>query len=392
VADLEPSQMNRFDCRLKALNEKPIPALEPCGNTINFKTKDLEVAVNTKTGLIDRYRARGVDCVGESAFEPLVIGDNADPWGMLTKGFRKVVGRFKLMDAKDGSRFSGLAGEPLDSVRVIEDGPARTVIEALFAYGDSFVCQRYKLPKFGTEMEVQIRVYWNQKEQMLKLSIPTLGGDCKYIGQAPYGVSELPNNGNEAVAQKWVAVVCQQMNFAVTCINDGIYSSDFSGQGLRLTLLRSPAYSCHPHEGRLLTPVRDRFTPRIDQGHRMFTFWFNAGKIEQRLKKIDREALTKNEKPFALSFFPSGAGKIPKRLVVLSDDVVQITAVKRPESNDDLIVRLFEPTGKARTTTLSLPFLNTRMKLSLEGFEIKTLRFNLQTRKMIPVNLLEEPL
>jgi alpha-mannosidase len=295
------------------------------------------------------------------------------------------------MPPKLGCRFSGLKNKRLASVRIIEDGPARTIVEALFAYGNSFACQRYKLPKFGTEIEVQTRVYWNEKERILKLSIPTVGRDCKYIGQGPYGISELPNNGNETVAQKWVAVVCQQKNLAITCINNGTYGSDFSSKGLRPTLLRSPAYSCHPQGGRLLTPVSNRFTPRIDQGQRIFTFWFNAGKIRDRLRRVGREALVKNEKPFMLPFFPSGGGKKPKRLAVLSDDVVQITTIKRAESNGDLIVRLFEPTGKARTTVLSLPFLNKKMKITLAGFEIKTLRINLRSGKIVNTGLLEEP-
>lgn len=77
---------------------------------------------------------------------------------------------------------------------------------------------------------------------------------------------------------------------------------------------------------------------------------------------------------------------------VLSDDVVQITTIKRAEGNDDLVIRLFEPTGKARTTVLSLPFLNKKMNVMLAGFEIKTLRVNLRARKTVNTSLLEEPM
>jgi len=389
LAELEPSQMNRFDCRLEVTDKRPRPKLKTNKGNFIFKTRDLEVIVNRETGLIDRYRAKGIVLVGKNAFEPIVIEDNADPWGMTTKSYPNVVGRFKLMGRKRGSRFSGLKAGLLDSVRVIEDGPARTVIEAVLAYGDSFICQRYKLPKSGTEIEVETRVYWNEKERMLKLSIPTVGGNCKYLGQVAYGFDELANNGNEVVAQKWVAVVWPKKNAALTCINDGTYGSDFSENGLRLTLLRSPAYSCHPYYDRLITPVRDRFTPRMDQGERVFTFWFNIGKATERLKHIDREALVKNEKPFALSVYPSGKGKKVKPLAILSDDVVQITAIKQAENNSDLIIRLFEPTGRKRQTVLSLPWIGKRIRLTLRGFEIKTLRINRRTGKYVQTNLLE---
>ena len=97
----------------------------------------------------------------------------------------------------------------------------------------------------------------------------------------------------------------------------------------------------------------DRHTPRHEQGERTFRLWFNAGKLRDRLNKINREALTKNEKPFALSFFPDSTGKKPKPFALLDDNVVQIVAIKAAEKEHDYIVRFFEPTGRARRTVLS---------------------------------------
>ena len=97
-----------------------------------------------------------------------------------------------------------------------------------------------------------------------------------------------------------------------------------------------------------------------------------------------------NEKPMALSFFPCGSGKVPKPLVVLDDGVVQVAAVKKAETNDDLIVRLFEPTGRSRTTTVSLPFARLRRKVRLGKFEVKTFRIDLKNRTWHEVDLMEE--
>ena len=388
-ANLEPSQMNRFDCRLKILKKKPPQKLKSYNGKIFFKTKELKVIINTKTGLIDRYEASGTNIVDKDAFCPLVIADNSDPWGMTVNSFRKVIGRFKLMSKEAGTRFSGIHQGKIDSVRIIEDGPVRSVVEAVFAYGDSFICQQYKLPKIGTEIEIEVMVHWNEKDKMLKLSVPIINHDCEYVGQFAYGNGELPINGNEAVSQKWVAIVSKKEKTALTCINDSIYGSDFSSNGLRLTLLRSPAYSAHVDENGKTHLLNDRYTPRIDQGYRSFRFWFNVGKMTDRLNKIDREALVRNEKPFVLSFFPPGIGKKPKTLAELSDNVVQITAIKRAQSNNDLIVRLFEPTGRRRKTVLSLPFMSKKIQVEINGFEIKTLRVNPRTRKITEVNLLE---
>jgi alpha-mannosidase len=48
----------------------------------------------------------------------------------------------------------------------------------------------------------------------------------------------LPDNGDEAMAQKWVAAVDETADLALTCIDDGIYGSDFADNELRLTLVR----------------------------------------------------------------------------------------------------------------------------------------------------------
>ena len=391
MAELEPGRMNRFDCRVEELASRPRPRLRTGRDRIHFKTKDLDVIINTRTGLVDRYRGKGVDYVEKGAFMPLVIKDNADSWEMKHDRFRKVAGRFRLMSKKAAARFCGVGADTVDAVRVVEDGPARSVVEAMFSYGDSFILNRYKLPKAGTEIELESRVYWNEKDRMLKLSIPTPGAESsKYVGQVSYGVSELPADGREAVAQKWVAVLDRQSNRALTCINDGVYGSDFSSDGLRLTLLRSAAYSCDQgrmsKDGLLLT---ESFMERMEQGERLFRFWFNAGTISERLKRVDREALVCNEKPMALSFFPPGGGSKPRPMVVLSDDVVQITAIKKAEKNSDIIVRLFEPTGRVRSTVLELPFIGKKVKLKLNGFEIKTLRINPRTKKIREVDLIE---
>jgi len=388
-ADLKPGQMSRFDGILLPHQKRPAVSPRKRGAQILFKTKDLEVRINTRTGLLDRYRIHDMDAVKPGACLPVILRDNADPWGMLQHGYGPVVGRFTLLSPARAARYAGGQTKRLASVRVIEDGSARCVVEALFGYGDSFLCQRYKLPKQGTEVEIEIIVHWNEKDRMLKLAIPLHGNIDSYRGQTMYGIQDLPRKGREAVAQKWTAALDKKRNLAVTCINEGLYSSDSADNQIRLTLLRSPAYSCHPWDNRIVLP-EDRYVPRVDQGQRTFRLWLNAGKIAARMQSIDREALVHNEKPFALSFFPCGEGKLPKPAVVLRDAVVQITAMKKAQNGRDLIVRLFEPTGKKREAVLHLPMIGIKTKIALRGFEIKTLRINPKSKSVRQTDLLEK--
>ncbi|MFH0945006.1 MAG: glycoside hydrolase family 38 C-terminal domain-containing protein [Planctomycetota bacterium] len=391
-ATLEPGRMNRFDCKLVMQRQRPARLLRERHGRIRFHSGELHVEINCRTGLVDRLSVLGVDLLAKSAFSPLVMMDDPDPWGMRVDSFRRRAGAFRLLGRKAGARFSGIPAVDLPSVRVIEDGPVRGVVEAVFGFGDSCLCQQYKLPREGTEFEVETRVYWNEKDRMLKLSVPTRFKDARLLGQVAYGVADLPRGGKEGVAQQWVGLVSEEAGLALTCINDGTHGADMARGELRLSLLRSPAYAGHPTSPDCGIVQKDRFTPRMDQGERCFRFWFNAGPAGDRLQRIDREALARNAPPMALCFFPPGAGKKPVAGAVLSDPVVQLAALKQGEDGDGLIIRLFEPTGKPRSTTLSLPFARARTRVRLKAFEIRTLRFDLKTGRFSETDLLERPI
>jgi len=181
------------------------------------------------------------------------------------------------MTPAESARHAGVHAKTLPAVRIVEDGPVRTIVEAAFRYRDSYLCLRYQLPRQGTEIEIEARVQWNEKDRMLKLAFPVAGTSFRYVGQVAFGVGDFPDNGDEAVAQKWVAVIADGAR-ALTCLNEGCHGSDCRDGELRLTLLRSPAYAAHPIGDRDLVP-QDRFTARIDQGERIFRFWLNAGRL-----------------------------------------------------------------------------------------------------------------
>ena len=167
--------------------------------------------------------------------------------------------------------------------------------------------------------------------------------------------------------------------------------TDFVGGKLRLTLLRSPAYTGNPIGDRTIVP-QDRYTPRIDQGERIFKFWFNAGQVTERLTSVDREALMHNECPYALSFFPSGEGESPPAGLVLNDNVVQLTAFKQAEDEKGFIIRMFEPTGRPRSTTLTITGLEIDVELDFAPFEIKTLYLDPVEKLLSETDLMENML
>ncbi len=385
-ANLKAGQMNRFDCRLKVLDAKPAIQFSPANNVFDFRTDRVAIKVNQQTGLIDRYSIDGVDYLAADAFKPIIIEDTEDSWEQIAVSFKKVIGSFELVSPQQAADVSGLRAEELAPVRVIEDGPVRTVVEAIFNYRNSYLIQRYSLPKIGTELGVSIRVYWFEKNKMLKLSVPTVLQESKYYGQVAYGCQYLPDNGNEAVAQKWVSVIAQTQQRALVAINDGTYSSSFENGQLYLTLLRSPAYSCGPADSAEMV-TQNRFAPRIDQGERMFNFWFDGCRADQ-IAAYDRKALAKNEKPMALSYFPSGKGQLPLAFALLNDDVIQLQSAKKAEKSDDIILRCYNPSEHEASTIIEIPLFNIQENLTFGPFEVKTLKVT-QAGALTETDLLE---
>ena len=299
---------------------------------------------------------------------------------MKVKGFRRVEGAFALAAPEEG----------IPAVRLIEEGDVRVVLEASFAFGSSRLLLRYLFPWRGTEVGIEVLVNWGEKDRMLKLSLPCRLRAPRFMGQVAFGADELPSNGDEAVAQKWVALVSEADDCALSVVNDGTYGSDFSAGELRLSLLRSPAYAADTREGKLVV-AQDRHIPRQDQGERFFRFWIDAGPAVAHLEGLGRRALVHNETPYALAYFPPGTGRRALAGPRLSDAAVELAAFKKTEDGPSLTIRLFEPTGRKRTTTLGLPFAGLKTRVTLGPFEIKTLRFDPRRKTFTETDLLERP-
>ncbi len=389
---LKPSAVNRFNCRLTPVDRALISPPVKAESTLTFASDNRLLGINRKTGLVDYFSVNGIDYLLQDAFRLLVIKDYPDPWGMKVDAFREVEGSFSLMTSEESARFAGIEQSRLEPVRVIEDGAVRTVVEGLFRYNRSDLCLRYKIPKSGGEIELEVRIFWMEKDRMLKLSLPTLFRDGVCRGQAAYGTEEFDRRGKESVAQEWVALLSPDGKHALTVINDRTYGFDFADGELRLSLLRSPAYSGHPVEGQPHIVPPDRFEPRIDQGERLFRFWIEAGSAAEIMMNLDRKARLKNQPPLVLPCNPPGTGTVPLPGINLSNPCIRLAALKMAEDESWLIIRLFEPAGVNQTTITAIPCLNLEFETSLAPFEIKTIAVDLRTKSHIETDLMERRL
>ena len=379
-AELEPSGMTRFDCRLKLLDKKPVPVTDIKNGYISFENGEMSVKINIKTGYIDSYKINGKELAGESFGEIAVYADTADPWKSDGCYIENYEGKFVLMDEIEAAEFSGAPVDILAPVRVIEDGDARICVEALMKYKHSFARVLYMLPKSGTDFYADYILYFNEKDKHVRLHMPTAFNN--FTAQTAYGEYSLRTDGKEQAAQRWF--MGDDGESALAVINRGTYGVSVKENIMRQSLLRTSAYAALS-VGRQLVPS-DRFMPRIDQGERHFSFMFCGGDKKSVTEKIDCVSLAYNEMPMVLSFFPNGGGKNINSGITVKN--VRMDVLKQAENDDGYIIRLFNVKNLPATGHITYKILNIDADVNLGAFEIKT--YALQNGKLTEVPMLEK--
>jgi len=355
-ATLAPNGLTRFVCRLRLEAGNPVPVPRVAKGALVFSSGKAEISIGLSTGLLEGWTEGGVSLLPPGAFSVAAFQDDADPWGISPRDYTRERGRFVLATAAEAAKIAGVAVAELAPVRLVEDGPVRSVVEAIFVLGRATMIRRYAIEHARSGIDISDELVWEEADRMLKLLVPT-GFDpgAEYRGQGAFCRSELPANGTEAVAQRWVAA--RSGDRAILVFTDFTYGSDYSGGTIRLNLMRTAAYAAHPILDRPLLPA-DRAVPRMDRGLRRFTFRVESGSAKL-LDSADLRGLERGEKPWAISFFPPGGGKPIQAGCTLESKTgaLVLSALKRAETGDGWIVRLYDPVGTGGYGMLRFPAL-----------------------------------
>lgn len=364
-AELAPMSMNRFDCRLRVINSsrRPICACEENDTHFEFRTGRLYAAISKSTGLLDSYRVDGVDYIKPGSARLAVYRDNEDPWGMTVDGFYDYIGKFELLGDAEANSFCGYPDSGLPNVRVIDSGEVRTIIQAIFRYKGSHAVVTYTLDKGSPELDINIKLFMNEPNRLVKLSFDTCFENGEFRGQQAFGTDILPKEEKEVVFQKWCGLFEGARAFAV--LNSGTYGGSAHGGTLNLTLLRTPVYTAHPIDGRQLTDG-DRWFDHIDMGEREFSFRLTVCKDE-----LDARAEIYNQPCRVLSFFPSPGGERADTKIELTNPKIVMTSM-RPSSDGAKKIRLFNPCDRPDETILRTG--DAQYTVRMGAYEVKTLR------------------
>ena len=375
-ATLSPMAMNRFDVRLHRIDKKPTPDEQALGGTdpefFVYKTPYMTVELDRKSGLIHRWVVDSVDYLGTGACGIDVMQDLEDAWGMTKVSWKDKIGKFTLLSTEESTRFSS-QDDPLPPIRVIEDGDLRTVIEVMLGYERSRAVLRYKLSKLAPVIDIDLIVQNCETRKMFKLALPLALPAPQPTFEVAFGEEPLRADGTECVGQKYMTVTSPNGR-RLNVYNRGTYGASYENGLLYVTLLHSPGYTTHPLGDRRVLPT-DRWTDHMEQGERRFSFRLTAGNVTDT--HTAREALSFNEEPTVLSFFPRGgacdnAVQGDTSFMTLSGDAVVMTALKPVAGG--IYVRLFNPLDKETACQLSCPSLGLSKALVLTPYEAKTLK------------------
>ena len=359
---LAPSSVTRFDVKLEVVKKEEKSDTSE-GDFIIVSGGNNTVRISKKTGLIDLYEVSGKSMLKNTGLLE-VYNDNEDPWGMTVNSFTQFKDTFTLMSDEKANEFIGYPDEKISNVRVVEDGDVRTKIQAFFSYKRSVAVVEYTIPKTGKYIDVNVTMYSNEPNVMIKYRIDTtLSG--KPYGDTAFGCEELFEDEREAVYHKWCGIKAE--NEGVYVLNDGIYGGSFTNSTIRLSLLRTPIYSAHPIGKRPIAP-HNRFTNHIDMGERHFSFRIISD------DNIPRQAQVYNQKPQVLSFFPSGDGNKTESAVIINNPDILLSSFKKVENGYK--ITLYNSADFDNDAELTIPALDKKLSLHFTKHELKIFDLN----------------
>ena len=327
-----------------------------------------------------RDKRYGVEVFSGPAAVPLVLKDESDTWGHDVIEYRDVVGRFGCADAA-----------------VEESGPVRAALRVRSTFNQSKITQTFRLLREGDYIEVEAQIDWREQFRMLKLAFPASVRSAVTTASAPYGHLLRQATGEEEPCGPWVDVTGQatgaggDLTYGLALVTDSKHGYDTLGAEIRLSVLRSPIYAWH-HP---MQPEAGRPYEFMDQGRSLLRYlivphagcWRQAGVVRLAFA-INRPPVIVNE------FGHEGSAAHEWTGAEAGPENVILSALKRAEDGDGLVVRLWETAGQGGQAWVTLPGLKARWDGVVGPSEIKTLLLQRGKRawEWLEADLLERPL
>ena len=313
-----------------------VPGVQVSADGHTLENQFLRLTVDPKTGCITslvnkktNFDAIAAGACGNQLQAFVDTPKEYDAWN-IDADFDKVVTNLDMADSVQLTEHDSLRAV----IRVTRHWQASTFVEDITLYNG--------LPRVDVVMDID----WHERHKLLKAAFPLAASSPEASYEIPYGSIERPTTRNNSVedakfevpALRWADLGDGKNGFSL--INESKYGYDGKGNVLRLSLLRSPTWP----------------DPEADQGHQHFSYalYPHAGSWKDALTV--RQGYDFNYRLAAMQVLPH-AGKLPGSFHFLDvdQDNVVVTAMKKTEDGNGLLVRFFEWAGKGGNVTLTLP-------------------------------------
>jgi len=266
----------------------------------------------------------------------------------------------------------------IKEVELIESGPERASVWVRFAGKQSRLDLTFSLVRQRAAVDVQARVFWNERGSRLKLVFP-VGSEAEF--EVPGGVARRGICG-EVPGGRWVRVR-RTGGGAFGFASDALYGFKCERNAFHATIVRASHYA----SGVDSTSGAQIWRPAVDAGELNFRFLLTA-----ETGPLPRLAL-ELEQPLVNQPVAPHPGPLPRfgSLFSLKPANVQLLALKPAENGKGWVVRVQEIAGKS--TLLAGCWLNHDLNFGMiKPWAIESFRLTRQGKAwaVTPTNTLED--
>jgi len=259
-----------------------------------------------------------------------------------------------------------------ESVKVVETGPIRAVVQVKKSFGDSTFVENIVLYSHADRVDFELSVDWHEKYRFAKVAFPVNLKSVYATYEIPYGaiqrfdytLKEDPGvrmtappraweiadrTKFEVAGQRWADVSNQAGDYGVTLLNDSKYGFSYQENTLRMSLIRGPRRG-YPSMPDTWSDQSD--DPIVGIHHIKYALVPHRGSwadvnATRRGAEFNQPLLAKSE--------PSHTGQLATSYSVLdvTPSSVTVESVKKAEDTNEYIVRLCETGDKASTAVLN---------------------------------------
>ncbi|OPJ61191.1 alpha-mannosidase [Clostridium oryzae] len=223
--------------------------------------------------------------------------------------------------------------DDVTDIKVVENGPVRQGLQITRKFLDSKLIQTIYVYNNIPRIDFSNWIDWKEKQILVKAAFPVDVLANKATYEIQYGNVERPTHWNtswdyarfEVCAHKWADI--SEDGYGVSLLNDCKYGHDIKDSVMRLTMLKS---AVEPNEN------ADREVHEFTYSLYPHAGSFKDGKVVQMAYDLNCPLYAVIEKPH------DGVLQSENSFVKLDKENVIIEVVKKAESSDDIIIRVYE--------------------------------------------------